>query len=356
MDGSLPIASRWAPVSLAALRQRWEAPQARRHAAAAMAALLSGRRPSEVGFPDVQGRVDLRGLVVPEPAELRRWSTMGMGLFVLERVADTINLPVIGLRSVDFGEAFLPHVRFNGASLANCSFDGAHLPDLRTRDATFDRCSFRAADLAGAAVGPGSRFQSCHFGGARLRGVQANEAAFTACEFGEADLLEDDFNHTVFDGCHFAGLVKEVRFRADSWHLDDVTRRAIPPDHDCVRNCDFSQAQLRSVSFEHLNLKGVRFPDDDAHLALADVRCVLLRLRHNLAGDASRAAHQLILRVDQQLATLPRSRSHGYLSLADLAETANHAEAELVIRWVREAAAACAQQPKGWLSRLRGAG
>jgi uncharacterized protein YjbI with pentapeptide repeats len=321
-----------------------------------MAALLSGHRPSEVGFPEVAGRVDLRGLVVPEPAELRRWSTMGMGLVALERVADTINLPVMRLRSVDFGEAFLPHLRFTGGSLANCTFDGAHLPDLRTRNATFDRCSFRGADLAGAAAGPGSHFQSCSFEGAGLRSVQANEAAFVACRFAGAELLEDDFNHTVFDGCHFAGLVKEVRFRAESWHLDEVTRRAIPPDPDCVRNCDFSRAQLRSVSFEHLNLTGVRFPDDEAHLALADLRCVLVRLRQRLAGDDSRAARQLSIRVEQHLATLPRSRSHGYLSLADLAETANRTEAEIVIRWVREAAAACAQHPKGWLSRLRGPG
>jgi uncharacterized protein YjbI with pentapeptide repeats len=339
-----------------ALRQRWETPLARRHAAAAMAALLSGRRPVEVGFPDFEERVDLRGLVVSEPAELRRWSSMGMGLVALERVSDVINLSVTGLRAVDFGEGFLPHLRFSAASLADCRFDGAHVPDFRTRDSVFDHCSFRGADLTGAVLGPGTRFQACDFTGARVRGVQANNAAFLACDFAQAELLDDDFNHSLFDGCHFAGLIKDVRFRAESWHLDEVTRRASPPDADSVRNCDFSQAHLRSVSFEQLNLKGVRFPDDDLHLALADVHCVLVRLKRQLAGDPSRAARQLSLRVEQQLAALPRSRSHGYLSLTDLIETATRPEAEAITRWVREAAAACSKPEKGWLSRLRGAG
>lgn len=355
MDERRAIASTWAAVSQTSLRTRWETPLARRHAAAAMAALLAGRRPGEVGFPEFEGRVDLRGLVVPEPSELRLWSSMGKGLTSLERVSDSINVGVKGLSRVDFGEGFLPHLRFTGASLAGCGFDGAHLPDLRTRDSTFERCSFRGADLDGAMLGPGTRFQSCVFSGARMHALQADSAAFVGCEFAEAELLEDDFNRTVFDRCHFAGLVKEVRFRAESWHLDEITRRGLPPDPQCVRDCDFSQARLRSVSFEHLDLKGVLFPSDDEHLALADLRCVLVRLRQQLAGDESRAARQLSLHIEHQLSALPRSRSHGYLSLADLTESANHREAETVTGWIREAVAACAKGQTA-LGRLRGAG
>ena len=341
-------------MSQAALRTRWETPQTRRHAAAAMAALLAGRQPAEVGFDPVDGRVDLRGLVIREPAELRRWSTMGMGLVALERVSDSINLSISALARVDFGDGFIPHLHFRSAGLTDCRFNAARLPDMRTRDSTFNRCSFLGADLAGAALGPGTRFESCDFRGARLRAVQADSAAFIGCDFAEAELLEDDFNHCQFQGCHFAGLIKEVRFRAESWHVDGVTRRLKPPDPDGVKNCDFSKARLRSVSFEHLNLKDVRFPDDDEHLALADLRCVLLRLQGQLARDDSRAARQLSLRVEQQLSALPRSRSHGYLSLADMTESASHSEAEIVVSWVREAAAACAKQERGWLSRLRG--
>jgi uncharacterized protein YjbI with pentapeptide repeats len=321
-----------------------------------MAALLAGRRPVEVGFPEFEGRVDLRGLMVPEPSELRRWSTMGMGLTSLERVSESINLSVSGLDRIDFGEVFLPHLRFSGASLADCRFDAAHLPDLRTRDSTFSGCSFRGADLAGAILGPGTRFQDCDFGGARMRGVQADSAAFMGCDFAGAELLEDDFNRTVFDRCHFAGLLKDVRFRAESWHLNEVTRRANPPDADCVRSCDFRRARLRSVSFEHLTLKGVRFPNDDEHLALANLRCVLHRLEQLLAGEESRAARELSVRVDQQLKALHRSRSHGYLSLEDMTETATDREATAITGWIRDAAVLCAKQEKGWLSRLRGEG
>jgi uncharacterized protein YjbI with pentapeptide repeats len=319
-----------------------------------MAALLAGRRPVDVGFDPFEGRVDLRGLVVPEPAELRRWSTMGMGLMALERVSDSINLSIPALARVDFGDGFIPHLHFRGAGLTDCRFDVARLPDLRTRDSTFNRCSFQGADLAGAVLGPGTRFESCDFRGARLRAVQADSAAFSGCDFADAELLEDDFNRCQFQGCRFAGLIKEVHLRAESWHVDEVARRLKPPDPDGIKNCDFSQARLRSVSFDRLNLKDVRFPDDDEHLALADLRCVLLKLQRQLAGDDSRAARQLSLRVEQQLSALPRSRSHGYLSLADLTESATRSEAETVVNWIREAAAACTKQETGWLNRLRG--
>lgn len=321
-----------------------------------MAALLAGRNPLEVGFPEFDGRVDLRGLVVPEPAELRRWATMGMGLTSLERVSDSINLTISSLARVDFSEGFIPHLRFSGAGLTDCRFDGGRLTDLHTRDSTFIRCSFRGTYLDGAELGPGSRFEQCDFGGAHLRGLRADSAAFNGCDFSEADLLQDDFNRCQFQRCRFAGLITEVCFRAESWQADEVTRRVSPPDPDCVTDCDFTQARLRSVSFEHLNLREVRFPDDDEHLALPDLRCVLLRLRQQLARDDSRVARQLSIRVDQQLSALPRSRSHGYLSLPDLTESASHGEAETVTRWVREAAEACARAEKGWLSRLRGGG
>jgi uncharacterized protein YjbI with pentapeptide repeats len=327
-------------------------PQARRHAAAAMAALVAGRQPAEVGFDAIDGRVDLRGLVVPEPAELRRWATMGMGLVALERVSDSINLSITGLTRVDFSHGFIPHLHFRGAGLVDCRFDAARLPDLRTRDSIFKGCSFEGADLSGAALGPGTRFESCDFRSARLRAVQGDGAAFSGCDFAEAELLEDDFNRCQFLGCHFAGLVQEVCFRAESWHVDEVTRRLKPPDPDGITNCDFTQARLRSVSFEHLNLKNVRFPDDDEHLALADLRCVLLRLQRQVVGDDSRAARQLSLRIEQQLGALPRSRSHGYLSLADMTESASRGEAEMVVGWIQEAATACAKREGGWLSRL----
>ena len=214
----------------------------------------------------------------------------------------------------------------------------------------------RGVDDRGLGGADELRVGSEDFGGAHLRGLRADSAAFNGCDFSEAELLQDDFNRCQFQRCRFAGLITEVCFRAESWHADEVTRRVSPPDPDCVTDCDFTQARLRSVSFEHLNLREVRFPDDDEHLALPDLRCVLLQLRQQLAHDDSRVARQLSIRVDQQLSALPRSRSHGYLSLPDLTESASHIEAHTVTRWVREAAEACARAEKGWLSRLRGGG
>jgi len=88
-----------------------------------MAALLAGRQPAEVGFDPVDGRVDLRGLVIREPAELRRWSTMGMGLVALERVSDSINLSISALARVDFGDGFIPHLSAGALGTISEIFD-----------------------------------------------------------------------------------------------------------------------------------------------------------------------------------------------------------------------------------------
>ena len=90
----------------------------------------------------------------------------------------------------------------------------------------------------------------------------------------------------------------------------------------------------------------------DARLAIASTWAAV----SETALRNSRAAHRLSLRVEQQLSALPRSRSHGYLSLADLTESANRDEPATVTGWVREAVDGCAKGPKGWFDPLRGAG
>ncbi|HVD01059.1 MAG TPA: pentapeptide repeat-containing protein [Candidatus Dormibacteraeota bacterium] len=337
-----------------ALRTRWETGQGRRTVAAIMAALLSGHRPVEVGFPNLDRRVDLRGIVVPEPEALRHWAGMGMGR-VLERVGESLNLGAIRLSWVHLGDSYLPHLRLASAVVADCRFDQATLPDLRSTETRFERCAFNGADLGDAVFGPGTRFVGCDFSGARLRKVSADCAAFSGCEFGDATIADCDFNHTVFDRCHFAGALSDVRFRAESMAVDPALGRTARPDPDCLRDCDLGAARLEEVSFDQLLLKRVRLPSAGAQLLLPDLRCVLLAVRQDAASAGGRiGAQRLATRAEHELRWLPRGRDWGHLNLDDIRRGLPAAEGEFAVEMVERALATCAERPPGLLGRLFG--
>jgi pentapeptide repeat protein len=334
-------------VTETALRTRWETGQGRRTVAAIMAALLSGRRPVEVGFPNVDRRVDLRGIVVPEPEALRHWAGMGSGR-VLERVGETLNLGAIRLGWVHLGGGYLPHLRFQSAVVGDCRFDGATFPDLRSTDSVFERCAFNGADLGEAVFGPGTRFVGCDFSGARLAKVSADGARFSGCEFGDATIVDSDFNHTVFEHCRFAGVFSNVRFRAESWAVDPALGRTARPDPDCVRDCDFSAARLESVSFSQLLLHKVQLPPQ---LLISDFRCVLEQVLRESAGSDRIGARRLATWASLELKHLPGGRKWGHLNPDDLRQGLPAEEGELAVQAVRSAIAACAGRKKGWFGR-----
>jgi uncharacterized protein YjbI with pentapeptide repeats len=337
-------------VTNSALRTRWETGQGRRTVAAIMAALLSGRRPSEVGFPSVDRRVDLRGIVVPEPEALRHWAGMGSGR-VLERVGDSLNLGAIHLSWVHLGDGYLPHLRFQSAVITDCRFDGATLPDLRCTDTVFERCAFNGADLGEAVFGPGTRFAGCDFSGARLGSVNADCASFRGCEFGDATLTASDYNRTAFERCHFAGVLSDVRFRAESWAVDPALGRTARPDPDCLRECDFSPATLKQVSFNQLLLRKVQLP---AQLLVSDFRCVLERVIRETTGSDRTGAHRLATWAGLELKHLPGGRPWGHLNLDDLRQGLPADEAQWAVEVVERAIAACADRKPGLLKRVLG--
>lgn len=319
-----------------------------------MASLLSGRRPVEVGFPNVDRRVDLRGIVIPDPEALRRWAGMGSGR-VLERVGDSLNLGAIHLSWVHLGDGYLPHLRFQSAVVTDCRFDGATLPDLRSTDTLFERCAFNGADLGEAVLGPGTRFVGCDFSGARLGRVNADCASFRGCEFGDATLSESDFNHTVFEQCHFAGLLSQVRFRAESWAVDPALGRTARPDPDCIRQCDLAAARLEEVSFDQLLLHRVTLPSGGAQLLLPDFRRVLEAiLREAPAAGGRIGAEHLAKRAARELKWLPKGRDWGHLNLDDVRRGLPAEEGEHAVELVERAIEAAAERRPGFLKRLIG--
>src|SRR5215813_7919414 len=112
--------------------------------------LIGGRSLDGLGLPVQNSRIDLRGLVAPEPRAVRRY------VAAFADVTELGNLIVIRgahWKGIDFSAARLGSLRFFGSTIEDCCFEGAKCRDWRMWGTTVANTSFRSADLRNAALG-----------------------------------------------------------------------------------------------------------------------------------------------------------------------------------------------------------
>lgn len=127
-------------------------------------------------FGPVEGRADLRGLVVTAAVKASHLDSLDLAHSAL----------------AGFGQ-------FSQADFANCRFDGATLETNLGKH--FESCSFIGARLVGAVL-RGS-FENCTFVGANLSGSRGRELVFRACDFSRANLKKAHLLHCRWENCCF---------------------------------------------------------------------------------------------------------------------------------------------------------
>lgn len=331
---------------MTALRERWvNSAEGRRLAEQVVAKLRANRPLRRLGLPEVDGRVDLRGLQLPDAPQVRpvsRWRKAQVA-----EVSGALLLQGLDLAGADFSAARLPHLRLQDTRVRDCRFDDAQLCDLGIVRTSVTSCSFARADLRQAVLAPEQRapfssFDDCDFSGSDWRGVVVRAGQFSRCDFADARLREVDFNASRLTDCRFKGRLEEVIF-----HDQVVTGpRAVEGSVNEMLDCDFRDAELLYVEFRGLDLHRIKWPTSPEHLILRHYRCVLER-----AMQAAREPGRLPQGVpadkvswEHRLALAGREQQLGYFHVdGEFARPLGTAAATALVRWLRTLEAECAQ-------------
>jgi uncharacterized protein YjbI with pentapeptide repeats len=225
--------------------------------------LLSGEELEGLGLPLKDGRLDLSGLVSPEPVVSDVVPT-SMGNLVFGK-----SWEVNGgqWKSLDFSGSRLGAGRFTNCTIINCVFDRCFCQDWRLWATTVQDTSFCAADLresllGGIDGGKRNTFRNVDFSRADLRGTMYFPAEFFECVFKNSRLKNINFDSSCFTDCTFEGELREVIFNRVSPSDDGP----FPPND--MRGVDFSKARLRWVEFRGIELDDVRLPADPDHIII----------------------------------------------------------------------------------------
>ncbi|MGO4533403.1 pentapeptide repeat-containing protein [Leifsonia sp. 2MCAF36] len=233
------------------LRERWDTLEGRA-LAREVSAWLHGRSRRPKKLASIQGRADLRGLLLRHVELASPTSERGT---------------VRGVRwaKLDFRGARLDYMRLFSLTIDDCVFDGASLSELRVWEFPIVDSSFAGANLRYASLGTGPKYARNQWSGvsfrlADLRGAGFDAADLTDIDFSHAKLKDCLFRHCRLDGLTFAGDVRDVLFENTPFSDGSI---GYP-----MRNIDFSQAAFRDVTFRGSHFDNVAFPSGQKRLEI----------------------------------------------------------------------------------------
>jgi uncharacterized protein YjbI with pentapeptide repeats len=286
-----------------------------RQTAEVWARLIGGGSLAGLDLPVNGGRVDLRGLVAPDPAVLRQSVTASTELTELDEL---IVIRATHWRGIDFSGAQLRSLRFFDSAIEDCCFEGTLCRDWRMWGTTIVNTSFRAADLRKAALGgveDGKRntFRQVDFTQADLRQTVYVSCDMIGCSFVETKLSKVDFQGTVFVNCTFEGELDEVLFYRHGFRGE-----AFPANE--MGGVDLRRSKLRHVEFRGLDMSEVQWPEGDDHLVVDDYTATLDRALVVLKGRTDVASKKLSAVLGMKRKWAGHDQKRGVLSIPDLIE------------------------------------
>ena len=277
--------------------------------------LIQGKPLDGLGLGEKNGRVDLSGLLAPEPTVAKRFSTKIADVAVLSGITKITGAK---WKSLDFTGSRLNGVLFVDCVISDCIFDECLCQKWGLWSTTVSNTSFCSTDLRNSALGgilEGRRnvFREIDFTKTDLRQTTYTSAEFINCTFKNTRLNKVDFKGSTFKDCSFEGELREVLF-----YRKGFKGEAFPANE--MDGVDFRRAKLRWVEFRGLDLGNVRFPEDNEHVILENYLTVLDRLIQAFGGQTDLASRKLatIFGMKRKWAGLKQQR--GILNKNDLLE------------------------------------
>jgi len=278
--------------------------------------LYQGSALDDLSLPVLDGRLDLRGISLPDPAVIRRYQTSVANVTQIEPSA---KFHGVKWENLDFSGSKLKGMRMFGCQINNCRFDKCNLEDLRWWSMAVTDTSFRGANLKKSALGgiqEGRRnlYQCVDFSEADLRQTAYKSAAFENCRFFNSKLVKIDFQGSTFTDCVFEGELREVLF-----HRRGFQGESYPANE--MLNIDFRGATLRHVEFRGLSLENVQFPNDSEHLVLTNFDSALDKAIGELKSQEDLGSRKLVAYLSVLRKWAVRNQPQGVLNTKDMIET-----------------------------------
>jgi uncharacterized protein YjbI with pentapeptide repeats len=282
------------------------------------ASLISGKPLEGLSLPTTKGRIDVRGLIAPDPSVVRGFMT---SIGQVTELGDLIVLRGVHWKGVDFTGARLGSLRFHESRIDDCVFDSCHCEDWRLWGTTIFGSAFRSADLrrsglGGVEKGQRNSFREIDFTKADLRGTAFKSAEFVRCTFSNTRLDKVDFQSSSFTECVFEGELNEVLFYRKGYR--GAHDPEFPPND--MRGVDFRCAKLHLVEFRGLDLDEVRLPEDEEHLLITDYRNALDRVLDTLKTRSDLHSRRLAALLGSCRKWAGPNQKQGVLNKRDLIE------------------------------------
>ncbi len=260
------------------------------------------------------GRIDIRGLELPEPSVLRQFQFHGVAIAEV----DSGIFHGVKWRNLDFSESKLAGLRLMLGLVENCRLDSCDLQGVRFwvtsfRDVSFKGANLRSSVLGGTHEGVRNTFFEVDFSKANLSGTTYEAAAFERCTFSNAKLTKIDFQSSTFKDCRFEGELNDVLF-----YRHGFKGKKYPPNE--MVNVDFTGAKLRGVGFRNLVLDRVHFPNDDEHIVIRDFPRSMDQVIEvlNQLNDATAKKLIALIQIDREWR--PPNQAQGVINLSEMAE------------------------------------
>lgn len=294
--------------------------------------LKSAKSLEAMGLGTVDGRTDLRGLVIPDPLVIDKRQ---LKWFQAAKVSGQTWFTNLSLEGLDFSGSYLKGLFFSGCQVKDCVFDKSNCENSLIWETVFSECSFRKADLRGAGLGlvpkkKRNQFEGVDFTEADLRSTLYSPpgAEFHDCTFRKARLSKLDFGGSVFETCVFEGKLEDLQFYRTGFRAE-----GFPPNE--MNNVDFSQAELRFVEFRGLNLTNVRWPNSEEHLLVNDYGAVLEYLLDNLKGRSDLASRKFIAVLGNDRKWMGAHQKQGIFNMRDLTEIGGEDGARMLTHMIQ---------------------
>lgn len=275
-----------------------------------------------LGLPEVNGRVDLRGLKAPTAASIPR-GLKGSQIAIVESLGSIV-LRDVCWSGLDLSDSTLNSLRFFDCCVDGCSFNGATCQDVRLWGTRIAGTSFRGSDLRRSALGgveglKRNVFDRVDFTNADLRKTAYLSAEMLECTFASTNLSKVDFQGTVFKNCVFEGELEEVIFYRRGFRGD-----AFPCNE--MKGVDFRRAKFRYVEFRDLDMADVIWPDDTDAVLLEDYPAVLDKMLQRLSSRSDGPARRLTAVIGTMRKWAGRNQQRGVLSKRELIELSSERE------------------------------